>query len=76
MTWWIPSEKRSSIKCRGGVKSEIVQNLFDSIQNFVIRLIQKEKNWMKINLKFVGFSLTQWKFQNVSATQILREMYL
>ena len=51
-----------TFECRGGVKLEFAQNLFDSIQKFAIRLFRKgkeySKNLMKINSKFVRFDLT------------------
>ena len=50
------------LQSRGGVKLEFVQNSFDSIRKFAIRLIRKgkkySKNSMKINSKFVRFDST------------------
>ena len=46
------------ISVMGGVKLEFIQNSFDSIRRFEIRLIRKaknSKNLIKINSKFVQF---------------------
>ena len=56
------SIKEARIEITGGVKLEFVQNSFDSIRKFAIRLIRKgkkySKNSMKINSKFVRFDST------------------